>query len=66
VINGGGRAGVGVMMVVTAQRKIMGKFTIDGWLRWLGWVSTAAMESPRRWNGDLPACLNRVLRRLTA
>jgi len=33
------------MRVVTAQRKIAGKFTIDGWLRWLGWVSTAAMES---------------------
>jgi Mn2+/Fe2+ NRAMP family transporter len=32
---------VGVMMVVTAQRKIVGKFTIDGWLRWLGWVSPA-------------------------
>jgi hypothetical protein len=35
---------VGVMMVVTAQRKIMGKFTIDGWLR-LGWASTAAMAA---------------------
>ena len=36
---------VGVMMVATAQRKIMGKYTIDGWLRWLGWASTAAMAA---------------------
>jgi len=34
-----------VMMVMTAQRKVMGKFTIDGWLRWLGWASTAAMAA---------------------
>jgi Mn2+/Fe2+ NRAMP family transporter len=32
-----------VMMVLTAQRKIMGKFVVVGWLRWLGWASTAAM-----------------------
>ena len=32
-----------VMMVITAQRKIMKKFVIVGWLRWLGWTSTAAM-----------------------
>ena len=32
-----------VMMIITAQRKIMKKFTIVGWLRWLGWASTAAM-----------------------
>jgi Mn2+/Fe2+ NRAMP family transporter len=33
-----------VMMIITAQRKIMKKFIIVGWLRWLGWASTAAME----------------------
>jgi Mn2+/Fe2+ NRAMP family transporter len=32
-----------VMMVMTSQRKIMGKFTIGGWLAWLGWASTLAM-----------------------
>jgi len=32
-----------VMMIITAQRKIMKKFIIVGLLRWLGWASTAAM-----------------------
>jgi Mn2+/Fe2+ NRAMP family transporter len=32
-----------VMMVMTSQRKIIGKFTIGGWLAWLGWASTLAM-----------------------
>jgi Mn2+/Fe2+ NRAMP family transporter len=32
-----------VMMLMTAQPKVMGKFTIEGWLRWLGWASTIAM-----------------------
>jgi NRAMP (natural resistance-associated macrophage protein)-like metal ion transporter len=32
-----------VMMLMTAQSKVMGKFTIKGWLRWLGWASTLAM-----------------------
>jgi NRAMP (natural resistance-associated macrophage protein)-like metal ion transporter len=34
-----------VMMLMTAQRKVMGKFVITGWLRWLGWVSNAAMTA---------------------
>jgi Mn2+/Fe2+ NRAMP family transporter len=34
-----------VMMLMTAQRKIMGQFTIGGWLRWLGWASTVAMAA---------------------
>jgi Mn2+/Fe2+ NRAMP family transporter len=34
---------MGVMMLMTSQRKIMGKFTIRGWLSWLGWASTLAM-----------------------
>src|SRR6266446_2409727 len=29
-----------VMMLMTSRRKIMGKFTIGGWLRVLGWLST--------------------------
>ena len=32
-----------VMMLMTAQTRIMGKFTVTGWLRWLGWTSTIAM-----------------------
>ena len=32
-----------VMMVMTADRRVMGKFVITGGLRWLGWASTAAM-----------------------
>jgi NRAMP (natural resistance-associated macrophage protein)-like metal ion transporter len=32
-----------VMMLMTADRRMMGKFTVTGGLRWLGWASTAAM-----------------------
>jgi Mn2+/Fe2+ NRAMP family transporter len=32
-----------VMMLITAEPRVMGKFTISGWLRWLGWTSTFAM-----------------------
>jgi Mn2+/Fe2+ NRAMP family transporter len=32
-----------VLMLMAAQSKIMGGFTIGGWLRTLGWLSTAAM-----------------------
>ncbi|MER8423523.1 divalent metal cation transporter [Mesorhizobium sp. M1403] len=32
-----------VMMIMTAQPKVMGDFTVKGWLRWLGWASTIAM-----------------------
>jgi Mn2+/Fe2+ NRAMP family transporter len=34
-----------VMMLMTADSKVMGKFAIKGWLRWLGWASTVAMGS---------------------
>jgi NRAMP (natural resistance-associated macrophage protein)-like metal ion transporter len=34
-----------VMMLMTRENRIMGKFVITGWLRWLGWVSTAAMAA---------------------
>jgi Mn2+/Fe2+ NRAMP family transporter len=34
-----------VMMLITAQQRVMGKFTIVGWLRWLGWAATAAMAA---------------------
>jgi Mn2+/Fe2+ NRAMP family transporter len=34
-----------VMMLMTAQPRIMGKFTISGWLRALGWASTLAMAA---------------------
>jgi len=32
-----------VMMLMTAQSRVMGKFVVTGWLRWLGWTSTVAM-----------------------
>ncbi len=32
-----------VIMLMTTQPRIMGKFTIIGWLRRLEWVSTFAM-----------------------
>lgn len=32
-----------VMMLMTAQSRVMGKFVITGGLRWLGWGSTAVM-----------------------
>ena len=32
-----------IMMRMAEQRKVMGKFTVVGWLRWLGWAATAAM-----------------------
>jgi len=34
-----------VMMLMTDQPRIMGKFTIKGWLCWLGWASTIAMAA---------------------
>jgi NRAMP (natural resistance-associated macrophage protein)-like metal ion transporter len=34
-----------VMMLMIAQRKVMGQFTIHGWIRWLGWASTLAMAA---------------------
>ena len=32
-----------ILMVMAAQREIMGEFPIAGWLRALGWFSTAFM-----------------------
>ncbi|MBV8119903.1 MAG: divalent metal cation transporter [Alphaproteobacteria bacterium] len=34
-----------ILMLMTARPKIMGEFTISGWLRALGWLSTAAMAA---------------------
>jgi NRAMP (natural resistance-associated macrophage protein)-like metal ion transporter len=34
-----------VMMLMTSQTRVMGKFTIKGGLRWLGWLSTLAMAA---------------------
>jgi NRAMP (natural resistance-associated macrophage protein)-like metal ion transporter len=34
-----------VMMLMTAQSKIMGKFVVKGWLRWIGWASTVTMAA---------------------
>ncbi|MBN9221333.1 MAG: divalent metal cation transporter, partial [Mesorhizobium sp.] len=32
-----------VMMLIAARGDIMGEFTVTGWLRTLGWLSTIAM-----------------------
>jgi Mn2+/Fe2+ NRAMP family transporter len=32
-----------VMMLISANARVMGRFTVPGVLRWLGWASTAAM-----------------------
>jgi NRAMP (natural resistance-associated macrophage protein)-like metal ion transporter len=32
-----------VMMLITREPRVMGKFTIEGWLRRLGWTATFAM-----------------------
>jgi Mn2+/Fe2+ NRAMP family transporter len=34
-----------ILMLMTSERRIMGEFTISGWLRALGWLSTAAMAA---------------------
>ena len=34
-----------ILMLMTAERGIMGEFTVKGWLRALGWLSTAAMAA---------------------
>jgi Mn2+/Fe2+ NRAMP family transporter len=34
-----------LLMLMAAQRSVMGEFTIGGWLRGLGWMSTAAMAA---------------------
>lgn len=34
-----------VMMLMAAQPRVMGKFTIKGWVRWLGWGVTFAMAA---------------------
>ncbi len=40
-----------LLMMMTAQTRVMGEFTVRGWLRWLGWLSTAAMATLRRRHG---------------
>jgi len=32
-----------VMLLISANARVMGRFTVTGVLRWLGWASTAAM-----------------------
>jgi Mn2+/Fe2+ NRAMP family transporter len=34
-----------VMMLMSSNRKVMGKFAIGGWLRALGWIATAVMAA---------------------
>ena len=32
-----------IMMFIASSAKVMGEFSVGGWLRWLGWFATAAM-----------------------
>jgi Mn2+/Fe2+ NRAMP family transporter len=32
-----------IMMILTHNRKIMGKFTLLAYLRWVGWLATTVM-----------------------
>ena len=34
-----------VMMIMTSETKVMGRFTLQGWLRRFGWASTIAMAA---------------------
>lgn len=34
-----------MMMLMSAQKKIMGEFTVKGWLKALGWGATAIMAA---------------------
>ena len=36
---------MGLMMLMVANAKIMGEFTIGGWLTGLGWIATAVMAA---------------------
>ena len=38
-----------ILMLMTSERRILGEFTIGGWLRALGWLSTAAMAACVGW-----------------
>jgi Mn2+/Fe2+ NRAMP family transporter len=44
VINGIAAVPIMVLvMVMAASPKVMGQFAVTGWLRWVGWIATAAM-----------------------
>jgi len=44
IINGVTAAPVMVLiMLLTGSKRVMGQFTVRGWLRWLGWLGTAVM-----------------------
>jgi Mn2+/Fe2+ NRAMP family transporter len=32
-----------MMMLVTSNKNVMGKFVVTGVLRWVGWIATLAM-----------------------
>ena len=34
-----------LLMIMTAERRIMGAFVVTGWLRGLGWAATALMAA---------------------
>ena len=38
-----------ILMLMTSERRILGEFTIGGWLSALDWLSTAAMAACVGW-----------------
>lgn len=36
---------MGLMLLMAANSKVMGEFTIGGWLTWLGWIATGVMAA---------------------
>ncbi len=32
-----------LVMLMAGSARVMGQFTVTGWLRWLGWTATVAM-----------------------
>ena len=44
IINGVTAAPVMVLiMLLTGSKRVMGQFTLHGWLKWLGWLGTGVM-----------------------
>ena len=46
IINGVAAAPVMILiMFMTSNRRVMGQFTLKGWLKWIGWLATAVMTA---------------------
>jgi Mn2+/Fe2+ NRAMP family transporter len=47
-----------MMMLITSNKKIMGKFVLTGILKYIGWLATAVMAPRRAVNGNNRATLS--------